>query len=121
MLLSLILTVYFIVCVVLILAILVQSNKGTSIAGVFGGGSDTFLGASNAVTWLNRVTTYLAVAYLTLSLVLMFLPGMMNTSRIVLPDTVEEPLEETQPAPQAPVTIPEQPAGGGEQSGEAVQ
>jgi len=95
------LAVYFIICVLLIVAILIQSNKGTSIAGVFGGGSDTFLGASSAVTWLNKATTYLAVAFLVASFLLMLIPTMRGASTIPL--DIPAGSEQSGAAPSAPI------------------
>lgn len=95
------LAVYFIICVLLIVAILIQSNKGTSIAGVFGGGSDTFLGASSAVTWLNKATTWLAIAFLVASFLLMMVPLVKGPSRIPL--DIPTGSEQSGAMPAAPI------------------
>jgi len=97
--------IFVIICVLLITAVLIQSNKGTSIAGLFGGGSDTFLGASSAVSWVNKMTTYLAVAFLVVSFLLMLVPliGESQTGGAgYFPDVANES-QEAPVSPAAPV------------------
>lgn len=100
--LTFLLILYLVLCILLVIAILIQSDKGTSIAGVFGGGSDTFLGASSAVTWLNKITTYLAVAFLVLSFVLSIVPLMGGKSPTSRFGNFDETPAETQQMPAAP-------------------
>jgi preprotein translocase subunit SecG len=59
---------------VLILVVLLQSSKGSGLAGAFGGaGGQTMFGGQETATFLSRLTTYLAIIFMVLSLVLAFL------------------------------------------------
>jgi|YelNatPaOPRAMG01_1025707.scaffolds.fasta_scaffold00008_19 preprotein translocase subunit SecG len=63
--------VYILVCLALMGVILLQSGRGSSLAGVFGGSAmGTVFGGRGAVTFLSKVTTVLATLFLLLSLVL---------------------------------------------------
>ena len=66
--------VHIIVCIVLIIVVLMQSSKGGGLAGAFGGGGDqTVFGGRETATFLSKATTYLAIAFMILSLSLAFL------------------------------------------------
>ena len=61
--------VHLIVCLLLILAVLVQSGKGADLASAFGmTGSQTVFGPRGAATVLHKVTTVLAVLFMVTSL-----------------------------------------------------
>jgi len=64
------LVVYLIVCVGLTIVILLQSSKGGGLAGAFGGGGGmgAVFGGRGAATFLSRVTTGLAIAFLLVAL-----------------------------------------------------
>ena len=66
---------FVIICLALSIVILLQSSKGGGLAGAFGGGGDmgTVFGGRGAATFLSRVTTGLAVAFLGMALLLSFL------------------------------------------------
>ncbi len=72
---SFIIIVYLIVCIALTIVILLQSSKGGGLAGAFGGGGamGAVFGGRGAATFLSRVTTYLAIGFLTISLLISFL------------------------------------------------
>ncbi|MBD3182345.1 preprotein translocase subunit SecG [Candidatus Poribacteria bacterium] len=74
---SIILLVIFIpVCILLILIVLLQAGKGGGLAGAFGGtGGQTFLGARGTADFLSKLTIYLAIAFMFLSLILSFTYG----------------------------------------------
>lgn len=58
-------SVYVLVCFVLILVILLQQGKGGDIASAFGGGgSQTAFGARAGATVLSRATSILAVLFI---------------------------------------------------------
>lgn len=76
MLYNIILAVHVLVCLVLIIVVLMQSSKGGGLAGAFGGGGGgEMFGAHETATFLTKATTYLAVAFMLLSLILAFLAG----------------------------------------------
>ena len=85
MLFNILIGLHVVVCVVLILVVLLQSSKGGGLAGAFGGGGgQTMFGGQETATFLSKATTYLAVSFMVLSLVLAFLsarrssPGSRN-------------------------------------------
>ncbi len=67
-------SIYIIICLALTVVILLQSSKGGGLAGAFGGGGGmgAVFGGRGAATFLSRLTTYLAVAFLGLSLLISF-------------------------------------------------
>ena len=74
MLFNLLIGLHVFVCLVLILVVLLQSSKGSGLAGAFGGaGGQTMFGGQETATFLSRLTTYLAIAFMVLSLVLAFM------------------------------------------------
>ena len=66
---------FILVCVALSVVILLQSSKGGGLAGAFGGAGDmgAVFGGRGAATFLSRLTTILAVAFLGFSLLLSFI------------------------------------------------
>jgi preprotein translocase subunit SecG len=75
LLFKVILVFHVIVCFALIIVVLLQSSKGGGLAGAFGGGGggQTMFGGQETATFLSKATTYLAVMFMVLSLVLAFL------------------------------------------------
>ena len=74
MLFNLLIGLHVFVCLLLILVVLLQSSKGSGLAGAFGGGGGpTMFGGQETATFLSRLTTYLAVLFMVLSLLLAFL------------------------------------------------
>ncbi len=69
------LVLYLITCFAMVVVILLQSSKGGGLAGAFGGGGGmgAVFGGRGAATFLSRVTTVLAVAFMSLSLLLSFM------------------------------------------------
>ena len=69
---SIILLILFIpICLLLILIVLLQAGKGQGLAGAFGGmGSQTFLGARGTADFLSKLTIYLAIGFMAISLLL---------------------------------------------------
>jgi len=72
---KLILVFHVIICIALIIVVLLQSSKGGGLAGAFGGGGggQTMFGGQETATFLSKATTYLAVLFMLLSLLLAFL------------------------------------------------
>ena len=59
---ALIVIVHVVVCLILILAVLLQSGKAADLAGAFGGtGSQTEFGTRSQATLLSKVTTISAI------------------------------------------------------------
>jgi len=80
MLFNLLIGLHVFVCLVLILVVLLQSSKGGGLAGAFGGaGGQTMFGGQETATFLSRLTAYLAVAFMVLSLLLAFLSSRRAT------------------------------------------
>lgn len=80
MLFKLLLGLHVFVCLVLILVVLLQSSKGSGLAGAFGGGGgQTMFGGQETATFLSKLTTYLAVLFMVLSLVLAFMSARRST------------------------------------------
>ena len=123
---ALLLTIFILVNVVMIIAILLQSSKGGGLAGAFGGGGmGTVFGGRGAATFLSKVTAVLATLFMLLSLVLglMISAGGENQGlveqarqeRSVSPATIlpsvpgtEAVTPEPQPTPPAEQPAPQQ-------------
>jgi preprotein translocase subunit SecG len=61
---------------------IVVCSRGGGLAGAFGGGGDqTAFGGRETATFLSKATTYLAVAFMVLSLSLAYLASRRNVGR----------------------------------------
>ncbi|MEA1986792.1 MAG: preprotein translocase subunit SecG [Candidatus Marinimicrobia bacterium] len=71
---GLLIVIFVIVALLLVLSILMQSSKGTGLAGTFGGagGANTVFGGRGAATLLVKMTTYLAVIFFVLTIAINF-------------------------------------------------
>lgn len=66
---ALITTLHIFVCIILIMAVLLQSGKSADLAGAFGGvGSQSVFGPRGAATILHKITTISAVVFMFTSL-----------------------------------------------------
>ena len=66
---GLITAIHIIVCLILIIAVLLQSGKSADLAGAFGGGgSQTVFGPRGAATILSKATTVCAVLFMITSM-----------------------------------------------------
>ncbi len=71
MLVSLLWGIHVLVCVVLILVVLLQAGKGSTVGLSFGGGaSQTVFGSSGGKNFFARLTTALAIVFMTTSILL---------------------------------------------------
>jgi preprotein translocase subunit SecG len=73
---GLILGIHVLICVVLCITVLLQSSKGSGLAGggAFGGGAEsTIFGGRGAATFLSKATTIFGVAFMVTSLTLTLL------------------------------------------------
>lgn len=95
---TVILALHVFVCVLLILAVLLQNNKGGGLGAAFGGGTDSnVFGPGAPANIMNKITTAIAACFLVLSLVL----ALMSSDR-----TGDSILRDYQQ--QAPVSAPEE-------------
>jgi len=68
---TIILVLFIPVCILLILMVLLQSGKGGGLSSAFGGmGAQPFLGARGTADFLSKFTIYLAIAFMSLALIL---------------------------------------------------
>lgn len=58
--------IHVVICVLLVMVILLQSSKGSGLAGAFGGGggAGAVFGGRGAATFLSKVTTALAILFM---------------------------------------------------------
>src|SRR5690242_14314575 len=97
--------VHILVALVLILVILLQSARGTDLAGAFGGmGSQTAFGPRGTTTFLSKTTAGLAAVFMVTSLTLAIYSNRSRRSGSVLSG------EKAPPAPTKP-QVPGLPAG----------
>ena len=97
-------TLYVLVCLVLLLAILLQQGKGGDMASAFGGGSSqTAFGARGGATVLSKATTVFAVLFMLGALALAIL-GERGPGSLV--SGTPAPVG----APKTPVSGPTKPA-----------
>ena len=64
------LIIHIIVCLFLIFIILIQSSKGAEMGAAFGGSSQTLFGSRGAATFMNKLTTGVAITFMLTSLLL---------------------------------------------------
>src|SRR5436190_525286 len=107
----LVVTLYVVICGLLIITILLQQGKGGDIANAFGGGtSQAVFGARSGATLLTRATSVLAALFIIGSLTLTVW-GTQGPSSVVggvegpPPAPAPAPVNAT-PAPAAPATPP---------------
>ena len=109
MLFALLTGLHWIVSLILILVVLLQTGKRADLAGAFGGGgSQTAFGARGAATFLSKATTISAVVFMLTSLMLSMLSSPSSDGGKSVLDSVPAPAS-TAPAP-SPDTAPPPPA-----------
>lgn len=69
---GLVVTLFVLICLLQIIAVLLQSSKGGGLAGAFGGGGGmgAMFGGRGAATFLSKLTAGLATAFMILALIL---------------------------------------------------
>ncbi len=68
--------IYFILAVVLVAIVMLQSGKSAGLSGAIGGGADTFLSknkARSADARLAKMTKWVAIVFMVLTLVICFI------------------------------------------------
>lgn len=112
-LLNIIAVVHILTCILLIGLVLLQDPKGGAAGGIFGGGSNSLLGATGATTFLAKFTRFTAIGFATLCLLMVYMLT-KNTGSIL--DRVELPAGAvTAPASSGETvgeTAPDAPAAG---------
>ena len=95
---------HVIMCLVLIAIVLLQTGKGANMGAAFGGASNTIFGGAGPASFLNKVTTVAAIAFMLTSFTLAVLSSRGGSSSKVLDAT---PVQQTQPAAEEqPVETP---------------
>ena len=70
--------IYFIVALALVAVVMLQSGKSAGLSGAIAGGADTFLSknkAKSADARLARMTKWVAIVFMALTLVMCLMPG----------------------------------------------
>jgi preprotein translocase subunit SecG len=95
---------HILACMALILIVLLQTGKGAEMGAAFGGASQTLFGGSGGATFLGKLTTGAAVAFMITCLGLTYLSGGPQTKSVMedVPVTTTE-------APLLPEAKPIQP------------
>jgi len=94
--------VHVIVCIFLIAIVLVNVSKGSEVGAVFTG-SQAIFGGAGPGTFLNKVTTVLAVLFFATSLALTYFSAKRaGFSVMEEPIKLEIPAPETAPVPEVP-------------------
>jgi preprotein translocase subunit SecG len=94
---TVIVALHLIVCAFLIFIILIQSSKGAEMGAAFGGSSQTLFGSRGAATFMNKLTTIVAVAFMLTSLSL----AVLSIKRGSVVSDVIPPAKES---PMSPLT-----------------
>jgi preprotein translocase subunit SecG len=115
---------HLLVCALLVFVVLIQSSKGSELGAAFGGSNQTLFGSRGAATFLNKLTTGAAIAFMLTSLALAVFHGgsVMSGAKPVKespakssPEATTGPVQEPASSQQEPVKeAPVQPAGTGQ-------
>jgi preprotein translocase subunit SecG len=93
--------IHLTICLFLIFIILIQSSKGAEMGAAFGGSSQTLFGSRGAATFMNKLTTTIAIAFMISSLVLAVLSVRRGSvmSSVIVDQPVAAQVEERPAAP----------------------
>jgi preprotein translocase subunit SecG len=108
---TILITVHVLVCIILIIAVLLQSGKAADLAGAFGGaGSQTAFGPRGAASLLSKVTTYGAIIFMLTSMGLWILSAKGDRSVVSgekeAPAATETQKDTTPPGTEQPAVTP---------------
>ena len=96
---TIVLVLYVVVCILLIIAVLLQSSKGSDLGSALGGGSGEMFGPKAPSSIMNTITTVLAASFLILALLLTMLSGLGG-------DSVMKKINTLDSLPQQSATLP---------------
>ncbi len=100
---TILITIHVVVCIILIMAVLLQSGKAADLAGAFGGaGSQTAFGPRGAATLLSKVTTIGAVVFMLTSMGLWILSARGDRSVVSGEKETPAAVETQKETPAAP-------------------
>lgn len=99
---AVLLGIHIFVCFLLIIAVLLQSAKGTSLSEAFGGGSGNVFGPGSPASIINKVTTVLVVIFFFTSIALSVLSSNKSGSSVINkmqqpPATQQQQQQQNQP------------------------
>ena len=97
-------------CMALILIVLLQTGKGAEMGAAFGGASQTLFGGSGGTTFLSKLTTGAAIAFMITCLGLTYLSAGPRTKSVMENVPVEKTEAPLLPDAKPIQPIPEQPA-----------
>ena len=102
---TLVVVFHVLACMALILIVLLQTGKGAEMGAAFGGASQTLFGGSGGATFLGKLTTGAAIAFMITCLGLTYLSAGPRTKSVM----EDVPVAKTE-APLVPDAKPIQPA-----------
>jgi preprotein translocase subunit SecG len=113
--LTLLWIIYVLDCLLLIGIILLQPGEGSDLAAAFGGASSqTAFGARGSATFMQKLTTGLAVTFMVLSIVLVMLSNRKQSNLMEKSLPIAAPAQSApaapKPAEKAPAPAPAAPA-----------
>lgn len=93
-----VLVLHIFVCCLLILAILIQSGKGSELGAALGGGSGDVFGPGGPANIMNKITTIIAIAFMLTSLSLAVLSTKKTSDSVTNQIQQTAPIQQQQPA-----------------------
>ena len=123
---AILLILHVLICIFLVLVVLLQSSKGSGLAGAFGGGGlggsmGAVFGGRGAAPFLSKATTVLAIAFLLSCIVhLKVRPVSGRPQRSILQQEAQEKAKTVEPGSSLPLINEEAPPPAGSQSGTAT-
>lgn len=88
---TVLIVVHALLCVGLCVTVLLQAGKGGGLSGAFGGaGAQTVLGKRGAATFLSKLTRWMAIGFMLLSLGLAFIFSSPDQTGYVVTDEATE-------------------------------
>ncbi len=103
---TIVLALHVFVCILLILAVLLQNSKDSDLGAALGGGSGSeMFGPKAPSSIMNKITTIIAAAFLVLSLILAIMSGLGNDSVMRKADVISQQGVPATTSSDEPLTI----------------